>query len=76
VVRGIGADDVRESRVVRSLEHGELRGTGGGRGGGESIVVFGCSGGGDLALEVGTRTKSCVVVPEEPASVVNGGLHA
>jgi len=42
----------------------------------ESIVVFGCSGGGDLALEVGTRTKICVVVPEEPASVVNGGLHA
>ena len=40
----------------------------------ESIVVFGCSGGGDLALEVAARTKICVVVPEEPASVVMAGL--
>ena len=40
----------------------------------ESIVVFGCSGGGDLALEVAARTKICVVVPEEPASVVMAGI--
>jgi len=40
----------------------------------ESIVVFGCSGGGDLALEVAARTKICVVVPEEPASVVMAGM--
>jgi len=40
----------------------------------ESIVVFGCSGGGDLALEVAARTKICVVVPEEPASAVMAGM--
>ena len=40
----------------------------------ESIVVFGCSGGGDLALEIATRTQICVVVPEEPASLLMAGL--
>ena len=40
----------------------------------ESIVLFGCSGGGDLALEVAARTKVCVVVPEEPASVMMAGI--
>ena len=40
----------------------------------ESIVVFGCSGGGDLALEIAARTRICAVVPEEPASVVMAGL--
>ena len=40
----------------------------------ESIVVFGCSGGGDLALEVASRTRICAVVPEEPASMLMAGM--
>ena len=40
----------------------------------ESIVVFGCSGGGDLALQVPTRTKVCAIVAEEPASMVMAGM--
>jgi acetyl esterase/lipase len=40
----------------------------------ESIVVFGCSGGGDLALQVPTRTRICAAVAEEPASPVTAGL--
>jgi acetyl esterase/lipase len=42
---------------------------------GESIVVFGCSGGGDLALQVPTRTKACAVVAEEPASMLIAGMY-
>lgn len=41
----------------------------------DSIVVFGCSGGGDLALEIAARTKIAAVVPEEPASVIMAGLY-
>ena len=41
---------------------------------GKSVVMFGCSGGGDLALEVPTRTKVCAVVAEEPASMVMAGM--
>jgi dipeptidyl aminopeptidase/acylaminoacyl peptidase len=40
----------------------------------KSIVVFGCSGGGDLALEVAAATDICAVVPEEPASMVMAGI--
>jgi dienelactone hydrolase len=40
----------------------------------QSIVVCGCSGGGDLALQVAARTEVCAVVAEEPASVVTTGL--
>ncbi len=40
----------------------------------DSIVVFGCSGGGDLALQVASRTKICAVVPEEPAIVFMTGM--
>jgi dipeptidyl aminopeptidase/acylaminoacyl peptidase len=40
----------------------------------QSIVVGGCSGGGDLALQVAARTDVCAVVAEEPASVVTTGL--
>ena len=40
----------------------------------ESIVVSGCSGGGDLALEIAARTKIAAIVPEEPASVLMAGL--
>ena len=40
----------------------------------ESIVVFGCSGGGDLALEIAARTNVCAVVPEEPASMLMAGM--
>jgi dienelactone hydrolase len=41
----------------------------------ESIVVFGCSGGGDLALQIPTRTKVCAVVAEEPASMLMAGMY-
>lgn len=40
----------------------------------QSIVVGGCSGGGDLALQIAMRTEVCAVVAEEPASVVTTGL--
>jgi len=40
----------------------------------ESIVVGGCSGGGDLALQVASRTSVCAVVAEEPASVLMSGV--
>ena len=40
----------------------------------ESIVVYGCSGGGDLALEVAARTKICAVIPEEPAIMIMAGM--
>ena len=40
----------------------------------QSIVVSGCSGGGDLALQIAARTEVCAVVAEEPASVVTTGL--
>jgi dipeptidyl aminopeptidase/acylaminoacyl peptidase len=40
----------------------------------QSIVVGGCSGGGDLALQVAARTDVCAVVAEEPASVLTTGL--
>lgn len=40
-----------------------------------SIVVYGCSGGGDLALEVATATtKVCAIVSEEPASFIFAGI--
>jgi dienelactone hydrolase len=40
----------------------------------ESIAVFGCSGGGDLALQVPGRIKVCAVVAEEPASMMMSGM--
>ena len=40
----------------------------------QSIVVGGCSGGGDLALDLASRTGVCAVVAEEPATVVMSGL--
>jgi acetyl esterase/lipase len=40
----------------------------------ESIVVSGCSGGGDLALEVAAATNVAAIVPEEPASVLLTGI--
>ena len=39
-----------------------------------SIVVGGCSGGGDLALQVASRTGVCAVVAEEPASLLMSGV--
>ena len=41
---------------------------------GQSVVVFGCSGGGDLALEIGARVAVCAVIAEEPASILMSGL--
>lgn len=40
----------------------------------KSIVIYGCSGGGDLALEVAAATQVCAIVPEEPASVLLTGI--
>ena len=40
----------------------------------QSIVVGGCSGGGDLALHVASRTSVCAVVAEEPAIVLMSGV--
>ncbi len=40
----------------------------------KSIVVYGCSGGGDLALEVAAATEVCAIVPEEPASLLLTGI--
>lgn len=39
-----------------------------------SIVIFGCSGGGDLALEVAAATDVAAIAPEEPASVLLTGI--
>jgi dipeptidyl aminopeptidase/acylaminoacyl peptidase len=40
-----------------------------------SIVVYGCSGGGDLALEIAAATTEvCAIVPEEPASFIFAGI--
>lgn len=40
----------------------------------KSIVIYGCSGGGDLALEVAAATEVCAIVPEEPASILFTGI--
>jgi dipeptidyl aminopeptidase/acylaminoacyl peptidase len=39
-----------------------------------SILVYGCSGGGDLALEVAAATDVCAIMPEEPASMLMAGV--
>jgi acetyl esterase/lipase len=39
-----------------------------------SVIVGGCSGGGDLALETAARREVCAVVAEEPASVLMTGV--
>jgi dipeptidyl aminopeptidase/acylaminoacyl peptidase len=39
-----------------------------------SVVVSGCSGGGDLALEVAAATDVAAIVPEEPASILLTGV--
>lgn len=39
-----------------------------------SVVVSGCSGGGDLALEVAAATDVAAIVPEEPASILLTGI--
>ena len=40
----------------------------------KSAVVYGCSGGGDLALEIAAATEVCAIVPEEPASMLLTGI--
>ena len=39
-----------------------------------SLVVYGCSGGGDLALEIAAAAEICAAVPEEPASMLLTGV--
>src|SRR5262249_25293265 len=39
-----------------------------------SVVVFGCSGGGELALEAAAAMDVCAIVPEEPASLIMAGI--
>jgi dienelactone hydrolase len=41
----------------------------------KSVVVCGCSGGGDLALEVAAATEVCAITPEEPASMLLTGVY-
>jgi len=40
----------------------------------DSIVIYGCSGGGDLALEVAASTDVAAIVAEEPASMLFTGI--
>ena len=40
----------------------------------DSVAVSGCSGGGDLALEVAAATDVAAIVPEEPATVLLTGI--
>ena len=40
----------------------------------KSVVVFGCSGGGDLALEAAAATEVCAITSEEPASLIMAGI--
>jgi dipeptidyl aminopeptidase/acylaminoacyl peptidase len=39
-----------------------------------SVVIFGCSGGGDLALEIAAATDIAAIAPEEPATMLFTGL--
>lgn len=39
-----------------------------------SVVINGCSGGGDIALEVAAATDVAAIVPEEPASMLMAGV--
>jgi len=40
----------------------------------KSIVPIGCSGGGDLALEIAAATDVCAIIAEEPASLLMAGV--
>jgi dipeptidyl aminopeptidase/acylaminoacyl peptidase len=40
----------------------------------KSIVIFGCSGGGDLALEIAATTDIAAIAPEEPATMLFTGI--
>jgi dienelactone hydrolase len=40
----------------------------------DSVVVYGCSGGGDLALEVAAADRVAAIVAEEPASMMFAGV--
>jgi dipeptidyl aminopeptidase/acylaminoacyl peptidase len=40
----------------------------------KSIVISGCSGGGDLALEIAAATDVAAIVPEEPATILFTGI--
>jgi acetyl esterase/lipase len=41
----------------------------------KSVIVFGCSGGGDLALEIAAATRDvCAIIAEEPSSYIFAGL--
>lgn len=39
-----------------------------------SVVIYGCSGGGDLALETAAAADVCAIVAEEPASMMFTGV--
>jgi acetyl esterase/lipase len=39
-----------------------------------SVIVYGCSGGGDLALEIAAAADICAIVAEEPASMLFTGM--
>ena len=41
----------------------------------KSVVIYGCSGGGDLALEIAAATEVCAILPEEPATHLLAGIY-
>jgi dipeptidyl aminopeptidase/acylaminoacyl peptidase len=57
-------DTLAVLKFVRALPYVDAR----------SVILFGCSGGGDLALEVAVRENVCAVIAEEPASVLMSGV--
>jgi dipeptidyl aminopeptidase/acylaminoacyl peptidase len=40
-----------------------------------SVVISGCSGGGDLALEIATASDVAAIAPEEPATILFTGIY-
>lgn len=58
------ADSLAAVEYVRKLSYVDPK----------SIVIFGCSGGGDLAIEVAAATEVAAIAPEEPASILLTGI--
>jgi acetyl esterase/lipase len=58
------ADTVAAVEHVRKLPYVDAK----------SVVIYGCSGGGDLALQAAAVTDVAAIAPEEPASVLFTGV--
>ena len=57
-------DSLAATNLVRQLSYVDSK----------SLVIYGCSGGGDLALEIAATTDLAAIAPEEPASVLFTGV--